>query len=107
MGTVGTAGVKSDSWYCGSTRGYCRVLWVLWVLQELKVTVGTAAVPVGTAGYCGYGGYCGYFRVLWDTAAVPAGTTGYCGYYGYCKKWVLRVLQVLTTGYCRVLQGTA
>ena len=29
VGTVGTVGAKSDSWYCGSTRGYCRVLWVL------------------------------------------------------------------------------
>ena len=30
------AGAKVTVGYCGSTRGYCRVLWVLWVLQELK-----------------------------------------------------------------------
>jgi hypothetical protein len=42
LGTVGTARAKVTVGvgYCGSTRGYCRVLWVLWVLQ-------------GT-GYCGY-----------------------------------------------------
>ena len=56
VGTVGTAGAKVTVGYCGSTRGYCRVLWVLWVLQ-------------GT-GYCGYcTGYCGYCRcVLQGTA---------------------------------------
>ena len=39
-GTVGTARAKVTVGYCGSTRGYCRVLWVLWVLQGI--------------GYCGY-----------------------------------------------------
>ena len=50
MGTVGTAGTapaKVTVGYCGSTRGYCRVLWVLWVLQG--------------SGYCGY---CRVFRKL-------------------------------------------
>ena len=56
VGTVGTARAKVTVGYCGSTRGYCRVLWVLWVLQD--------------TGYCGYcTGYCGYCRcVLQGTA---------------------------------------
>ncbi len=37
QGTVGTARAKVTVGYCGSTRGYCRVLWVL---HGLKVTVG-------------------------------------------------------------------
>ena len=72
VGTAGTAPAKVTVGYCGSTRGYCRVLWVLWVLQ-------------GT-------GYCGYCRcVLQGTA----GTAGYCRVY---RKLELRVLYATLTG---------
>ena len=53
VGTAGTAPAKVTVGYCGSTRGYCRVLWVLWVLQ-------------GT-GYCGV-----YCRVLQGVQKVRA-----------------------------------
>ena len=69
MGTAGTAPAKVTVGYCGSTRGYCRVLWVLWVLQ-------------GT-------GYCGYCR------CVLQGTAGYCRVY---RKLELRVLYATLTG---------
>jgi hypothetical protein len=39
QGTVGTARAKVTVGYCGSTRGYCRVLWVLRVLGTVR-TVG-------------------------------------------------------------------
>jgi hypothetical protein len=52
QGTAGTAGNVDVYGYCGSSRGYCRVLWVLWVLWNL-----------GTAGTAG-----GYYRVLQGTA---------------------------------------
>jgi len=75
---LGTAGTVDESGYCGSTRGYCRVLWVLRVLHGVKVAVG----------YCGStGGYC---RVLWVLRVLyNLGTAGTAGMI------------------CRVLQGTA
>jgi hypothetical protein len=85
VGTVGTARAKVKVGYCGSNRGYCRVLWVLWVLQGVKVTVGYCTVRAGTAGY---GGYC---RVL-----GTVGTAGvYCRVY---RKLEFRVLYATLTG---------
>ena len=92
---LGTAGTVDESGYCGSTRGYCRVLWVLRVLHGVKVTVG----------YCG--STRGYCRVLWVLWVLQG--TGYCGYCrcvlqgtaGYCRvyrKLELRVLYATLTG---------
>ena len=52
VGTVGTAPAKVTVGYCGSTRGYCRVLWVLWVLQGTGYCGYCRCVLQGTAGYC-------------------------------------------------------
>ena len=68
VGTVGTARAKVTVGYCGSNRGYCRVLWVLWVLQGA--------------------GYCGYCRCVVCTAR-------YCRVY---RKLELRVLYATLTG---------